>query len=133
MIVTWSKNKETSVKVWIWYLLHINHIQWVISWEDQLSIHITIFKGSLQPLKTLAYYGICHSCYCCILNISCLLLVLQTSTPLKRSYGQTLSHVESPIHVPDQMALECGDGSVKVNEDIPEKNASFQERCFILH
>ena len=74
-----------------------------------------------------------------------LLLEPQTSTPLKRSYDKTLSHVESPVqsHEPFQPTFEHDEDSscMQVNEDKNSGNASFQDRykaikqsvCFNLY
>ena len=58
----------------------------------------------------------------------------QTSTPLKRSYDKTLSHVESPVqsHEPFQPTFEHDEdsSSIQVNEDknSDDINALFQDR-----
>ena len=57
-----------------------------------------------------------------------MLLEARTSTPLKRSYGKTLSHVESPIS--SQPVLGCihDDDNAQVDVDNAVSDTSFHER-----
>ena len=63
-----------------------------------------------------------------------MLLLVQTSTPLKRPFEKTpcLSHTESPIRVLSQPAHERGDSNVRMEEENAD-DESQKMRVIVFH